>query len=189
MSSYSTRMISISDSEEPICPRAPPSSARTTRRRRYTERSSSGGDCRCATGKTSFIGEPPKVRAQALHPFACPIKLTALCRFPIRAGSGMDSIGPSLRQEFVQQDHAPAQRKQRIQQPQPSSEARIAAIDVQHCPGEMPLQRLGQRHAGVEQEIRDELHRIVPAEIVEIDEDEIAVRPPQRVVESEIGRA
>src|SRR5438477_10195336 len=99
-------MISISDSEEPTCPRPPPSSARTTSRRRCTERSSSGGDCRCATEKTSFaIGEPPKVRAQALHPFACPIKLAALCRFPIRVGSGVDPIRPPLRQEFVQQDH------------------------------------------------------------------------------------
>src|SRR5436305_7210025 len=100
-------MISISDSEEPTCPRAPPSSARTTRRRRCTERSSSGGDCRCATGKTSFaIGEPPEVRAQALHPFVCPIKLTPLCRFPAQAGSCVYPIRPPLRQELIQQDHA-----------------------------------------------------------------------------------
>src|SRR3954453_1716053 len=114
-------MISISDSEEPTCPRPPPSSARTTRRRRCTERSSSGGDCRGATGKTSFaIGEPPKVRAQALHPFACPIKLAAFRRFPVRPRPGAESIGPPLRQEFVQQDHAPAQCKQRVQEAKPS---------------------------------------------------------------------
>src|SRR3954467_7184223 len=42
-SSYSTRMISISDIDEPTWPRSPPSRQRTTSLRRYLERSSSGG--------------------------------------------------------------------------------------------------------------------------------------------------
>ncbi len=36
-------MISMSDIEEPTCPRSPPSSVRTTSLRRYFDRSSSGG--------------------------------------------------------------------------------------------------------------------------------------------------
>src|SRR3954471_9788300 len=100
----------------------------------------------------------------------------------------MHPIGPPLRQELVQQDHAPAQREERIEQAKPNRKSRIGAIHLRRSIGEASLQRFGQGHARVEQEIRNELYRIVPAEIVEIDKHEPPIRPPQRIMEAEIGR-
>src|SRR5579864_4307364 len=184
-------MISISDIEEPMWPRAPPSSARTTSRRNRIERSSSRTfkSCRAASAASLAIRKPLKVCCQRLHPFARTIKLTLFDGNPIGLPARVDSVGPPLGQKLVEQDHAPAQREQRVEQGEPRREGPVGLIDRRRRGREIPLQRLGKLRSRVQQEIGGELDRIVPAEIIEVDEDQSARWPSQRVVEAEIGRA
>src|SRR5271169_403876 len=111
-------MISIRDIDEPICPRAPPSSARTTSRRSSIERSSNRWLASCfALSATSFaIRKPPEICPQRVRPFPCSIKLALLRRRPIGGLAGRHPVRPALGQKLVQQDCAPAQREQRIEQ-------------------------------------------------------------------------
>src|SRR5262249_45463669 len=46
-----------------------------------------------------------------------------------------------------------------------------------------------QRHARMQHDVRDRLGGVVPSEILEVDEDKPAVRPPESVVEAEVRRA
>src|SRR5579864_2565424 len=184
-------MISMSDIDEPICPRAPPSSARTTSRRSSIDRSSSCRVASCFTpSATSFaIRKPPEVCRQRVRPFPRPIKLTLLRRWPVGGLAGGDAVGPALGQELVQQDRAPAQREQRVEQSEALAKALIRPVNADGFGGELPLQRGAEAHPRMQQEIGGELDRIVPAKIVEIDKDKLAARPPHRIVKAKIRRA
>src|SRR6266498_424797 len=60
---------------------------------------------------------------------------------------------------------------------------------VQHAHGETPFQFLRNLHCGVQQKIRDELGRIVPAKVLEVEKHDLPAAPSKSVVKSEIRRA
>src|SRR5271170_2364529 len=124
-------MISISDSEEPIWPRAPPSSALTTSRRNIIERlSSCCPESCCAVSATSFaIRKPLEVSGQRVHPFPRSIKLTLLGGSPICLLAGIDAVDPAFGQKLIEQDHAPAYREQRIEKRQASGKGCIGPVN------------------------------------------------------------
>src|SRR5882762_9583857 len=133
-------MISISDSDEPIWPRAPPSNARTTSRRSRIERSSNRRlrSCRAASARSIAIRKPPEACRQRVHPFTRAIKLTLLGRLPVGLCAGIDTVCPAFGQELVQEDQAPAQREQRVEQREPGAKAGIAPIDRGCRTGKLP---------------------------------------------------
>src|SRR6266568_8639229 len=121
-------MISISDSDEPIWPRAPPSNARTTNRRSRIERSSNRrlGSCRAGSARSIAIRKPPEACRQRVHPFTRSIKLPLFRCLPVGLGPGIEAVCPAFGQEFVQEDQTPAHREQRVEQREPGAKASAA---------------------------------------------------------------
>src|SRR5712691_3976138 len=99
-------MISISDKDEPIWPRAPPSNARTTSRRNRIERSSNRrlGSCRAGSARSTAIRKPPEACRQRVHPFTRSIKLALFRRLPVGVRLRIETVCPAFGQELVQQD-------------------------------------------------------------------------------------
>src|SRR5579871_4343627 len=100
---------------------------------------------------------------------------------------GEDAPGPAVRQIVVQDDQAPDHPEHGIQSVTTHSEGGIARFE----PAREPLDQqspatLGEVAAGVDRGIRHELDRIVPAEILEIDETQLTVLAAQCVVQPEI---
>ena len=115
-------------------------------------------------------------------------KLPRLDVAPAAGLAGQHAPLPALGDEFVEQDEHPAQTEQRQISRQPVGECRIAAVEPRRRLAEaLPLGWL-KRPARMQQNIGGELHRIVPAKILEIEERQRPVRPSQAVVEAEIGR-
>src|SRR3954468_7932587 len=103
---------------EPIWPRPPPSSARTISRRRWSERASSGAWDRSAPkGRSSGKGETAVMVGQRPQEGGGFGELPGLRRGAV-TGPGEFTASPAFRQEFVEQDQAPAQTIERIEQVQ-----------------------------------------------------------------------
>src|SRR5690242_989183 len=119
MSSYRTRMISMSDIEEPICPRPPPASPRTTRRRKYFERSSSGGVAAPIPSMSSAVTAIAYSLTQTRQHGASLVQLPGLGFAPIFACTSEDAALPALGHELVKQYEDPPQAEQRQECLQP----------------------------------------------------------------------
>src|SRR5690242_11696759 len=100
-------MISMSDIEEPICPRPPPASPRTTKRRKYFERSSSGGVAIPSTA-SAVIAIAYSLTQTRQHG-ARLVQLPGLGSAPIFACTREDAALPALRHELVKQNEDPPQ--------------------------------------------------------------------------------
>ena len=100
-------MISISDIEEPTCPRSPPASVRTTSRRSAIERSSSGGvvsDWAEWAARAAFavaIVSVLHLLRQCCQERTGVIELPRLGIVPARRVAGQDPPLPALRNELV----------------------------------------------------------------------------------------
>ena len=115
-------------------------------------------------------------------------KLPRLDVAPAAGLAGQHASLPALGDELIEQDQYPAQTEQRQISRQPVSKCRIAAVEPRRRSAEVLSLRRLKRPARMQQNIGGELHRIVPAKILEIEERQRPVRPSQAVVEAEIGR-
>src|SRR5581483_7115127 len=106
---------------------------------------------------------------------------------PAPAGARQLTTPPALGDELVEQDQHPAQAKQRQQGGEPGLESTALTVDTRDGAAEMPAPARIERPAGMQQDIGRQLHGIVPAEILEVDERERSVRAAQAVVKAEIG--
>src|SRR5258707_13210949 len=97
-------MISMSDSDDPTCPRPPPSSARTTSRRRYSDRSSSPFTPKSARGAATslLIEEASGLGKDFPQQTARSAQLLGLYRRPVTARSGEQAANPALGDKFIQ---------------------------------------------------------------------------------------
>ena len=115
MSSYNTRMISMSDIEEPTWPRSPPCSVRTTSRRRYFERSSSG-DVAMSISRVAWAPAMLLRRTFPVKPRGNSRALASwrvLISFQLSALPGKGSLPPELGNKLIEHDQNPAAGEQR----------------------------------------------------------------------------
>src|SRR6516162_5322125 len=134
------------------------------------------------------IGEAPVVRFHEGQQIACPAQLSLLRVPPVLPAAGVNAVGPSLRQELIQQNEAPSDGEQRVQQAQPRRKRRIRAVNLRGSRDEASFERLRETHPGVQKKIAYQLHWIIPAKIFKVDEGETS-RTAYGVVKTKIGRA
>ena len=115
-------------------------------------------------------------------------KLPRLDVAPAARLAGEHAPLPALGDEFIEQDEHPAQSEHRQISRQPAGERRIAAVEPRRRLAEALALRRLKRPARMQQNIGGQLHRIVPAKILEIEERQRPIRPSQAVVKAEIGR-
>src|SRR5438046_5908897 len=83
------------------------------------------------------------------------------------------------RQKLVQDNQTPFQPEQRIDRLDSRLELAVFGEAVEHARGETPLQFRRDLHRRVQQKIRDELGRVVPAKVFEVEKRDWTAAPPQ----------
>ena len=89
---------------------------------------------------------------------------------------------PIRRQKLVQDNQAPLQPEQRIDRLDSRRELVVFSEAVQHAHGETPFQFRRNLHRRVQQKIRDQLGRVIPAKVLEVQKYDLTAAPPKSVV-------
>ena len=94
-----------------------------------------------------------------------------------------------MRDVLVEQNERPFQAEPRIEEARPRRELRRIVEQRRDARRERTPLRAGHLHRRVEQKIGDGLRRVIPAEILEVNEREPPFAVAQRVVKAEVGGA
>src|SRR5262245_39255335 len=141
-------------------------------RRRNLERSSNSDAIGAAVARTSIlcaIETSTMLAAYAGEKLLRLFELHALGCLPAFRAAGK-LAAPGTPDEIVEQDENPPQPEQRIIGREPPVKPGVGAVDLLGRRAEPAPQRRWQASSGVEHEIGRHLHRIIPAEVLKVEE-------------------
>src|SRR6185312_6513033 len=175
-------MISTSDSAGPTCPRPAERTAPSTSRRRYRLRSSS-----LQVRAASAWGEIWITFTYRLMESAGLVELAGKTGLQVVTPRSENAPGPAFRQIVIEDDQTPDHPENRIQSVTAHSESRVVGFELPRKPlDQQAPAAFGEIAARVDRGVGHKLDRIVPAEILEINETQLAILATQRIMQSEV---